>query len=101
MNYSIMVTSGFMGFALALGSEVLVFYLLGYFFKIPRNRFTRCFVLAGVVAFSAIYLYLHYKTKGLPPKDGLAFLSGCVGGWLGGIFFGLMQFKPYLLKLLR
>lgn len=100
-DFLVVVKAGFMGFAVSLASQMLVFYMAGALLNISRKRFVRVFVLAAVVSFVAVYLLLHYKIRVLQTPEALLFLSGCVGGWLGGIFSGLTHVKPFLLSLCK
>ena len=92
--------AGFMGFGLCVGLEILVFYLAGTFLKVSRRNFIRVFVLAGVASFVAVDLLLYYRIVYVEIPQPMLFLSGCIGGWLAGVFFGLTHFKANLVRLL-
>jgi len=97
----LVVKAGFMGFGVSLGAQMLVFYVAGALWAVSRKYFRRVFVLAAVVSFLAVYALLHYKIRVVQNPEALLFLSGCVGGWLGGIFSGLTHVKPFLLGLCK
>ena len=80
---------------------MLVFYMAGALLTVSAKHFHRVFVLAAAVSFLAVYALLHYKIRVLQTPETLLFLSGCVGGWLGGIFSGLTHVKPFLLGLCK
>jgi hypothetical protein len=101
MHITLIIKAGFMGFALCLGVLLLIFYAVGLLLKVPRRHFVRVFFLAAVVSFVVEYLYLHYK---LPLGDAVQsplVLVGSIGGWLGGILFGLTNIRRFLANTLR
>lgn len=99
LDYFVILKAGFMGFALSLGVQMLVFYLVGGVVRVTEKNFLRTFILAAVASFLAVDALLYYKISVSRTPDAPLFLSGCVGGWLGGIISGLTQMKPLLLKL--
>lgn len=101
MDFATIIKGGFMGFALSLGVQLLVFYIAGFFLRISNRNFGRVFVVAGIASFLAVYALLHYKIRVSATPESPFFLAGCVGGWLGGIISGLTQVKPLLLRLHR
>ena len=96
-----MLKAGFLGFAVSLGSLMLVFYLAGGFVKITNRNFIKVFVLAGIVSFLCAYLLLQLKISSYQESDAVVFLAGCIGGWLSGIISGLTHMKGLLLSLRR
>ncbi len=101
MDYYAMLRAGFMGFALSLGIQMLVFYVAGTFAGATRRAFLRVFVLGVVASFAAVDALLYYRIYILHVPEAGVFLSGCVGGWLAGVTFGFIQMRPYLMKFLR
>jgi hypothetical protein len=90
-----------MGFALSVGVQMLIFFLTGRVYRVADKNFTRVFMLAAIASFIAIYLFLHYKIRVVQVDDAQQFLSGCVGGWLAGLLFGVTRLKRFLLGLGR
>lgn len=101
MDVVSILKAGFMGFALSLGVLMLTFFVLGTFAGVTRGRFVRVFLVAAIASFFAVDLLLYYRIKILQIPNPQVFLSGCVGGWLGGIFSGLTQFKSLLVGFLK
>jgi hypothetical protein len=101
MNVLLMLKAGFLGFALSMGSLMLVFYVLGGFLRISERNFVRVFMLAGIVSFVTTYVFLHIKLGAYQDSDAMLFLAGCIGGWLSGIISGLTHMKRLLLTLRR
>lgn len=101
MDVVSILKAGFMGFALSLGVLMLTFFVIGSFTDVKRQRFVRVFLVAAIASFLAVDLLLYYRIKILQIPDPQVFLSGCVGGWLGGIFAGLTQFKGILVGFLK
>ncbi len=101
MDMLVPVKAGFLGFILSVGVQLLVFYVVGGFKQVTPQNFTRTFILAAVAAFLAVDLFLYYKVYLVRTVQSQIFLVGCVGGWVGGIFFGLTQLKPVLLSVAR
>ncbi|MCA1960209.1 MAG: hypothetical protein LDL33_05395 [Desulfomonile sp.] len=101
MDLMVVLKAGFMGFALSIGTQMLVFFLAAKWFGAGRARFVRVFVLAAVTSFLVVDLYLYYKIQVSDIPEPQMFLAGCVGGWLAGIASGLTQLKPLLLQLMR
>ena len=101
MDYAFVLKAGFMGFALSLGCLLLVFYVAGTMLKISQRRFVRVFVLAGIVSFAAVDAYLYYKIRVRAITPAQLFLVGCIGGWIGGIFFGLINARTFLMSALK
>jgi hypothetical protein len=101
MEMYVIVKAGFTGFALSLGVQMLVFYLVGTLFKVSTKRFVRIFFLAGVASFLAVDAFLYYRIRISQTPEAPFLLAGCVGGWLSGILFGLTQLRPYLMRFLR
>jgi hypothetical protein len=97
MDFGLLVKAGFLGFALSLGVVMLVFFVVGRLLRISERNFVRVFILAAVVSFAVIDLFLYYKIRIVRVPDAELFLSGCIGGWLGGIFAGLTHLKRLLL----
>lgn len=99
MDVMLMIKAGFCGFALSLGVLMLVFYVVGRFSPVSRQRFVRVFVLAAIASFLVMDLFLYYTiTKASSPQSQI-FLAACIGGWLAGIIAGLTNMKGYLLRL--
>lgn len=101
MNILLLLKAGFLGFALSLGALMLVFFIVGKFTSISGRNFMRVFLLAGIVSFFIIYVFLHFKLTDYRDMDAMLFLTGCVGGWLSGIISGLTHMKKLLLNLRR
>jgi len=101
MDVVLILKSGFMGFALSLGVVMLVFYLAGIFMGISRKAFMRVFLLSALASFLAVDALLYYRIRVLHVSDGAFLLSGCIGGWLSGITFGVTRMKSYLVSLLK
>ena len=103
MNFMVILKGGFLGFALSVGVQMLVFYVAGTFLRQPARSFLRLFFLAGVASFVAVYLFLHFQIRGLQTVDAdtTLFLSGCIGGWLGGIVAGMTNLRRVLLNFLK
>lgn len=101
MDVLAILKAGFMGFALSLGVQMLTFFIIGTFTGVMRRRFLRVFLLAAIASFLAVDLLLYYRIKILQIPEPQVFLSGCVGGWLAGIFSGLTQFKGILIGFLK
>ncbi len=103
MNFFVILKAGFLGFALSVGVEMLVFYLAGTFLRQPARNFIRLFCLAGVASFVAVYVLLHLQIRSLQSVDAdtALFLSGCIGGWFGGIVAGLTNLRGLLLDFLK
>jgi hypothetical protein len=101
MDLFLPLKAGFMGFAVALGVQLLVVYLLGSFLGMTKRNFVKAFGLAVIASFVAVYLLLHLKTQGYQPTDAHLFLAGCVGGWLGGVISGFTSLRRLLLSFLR
>lgn len=99
MDFTLLIKAGFLGFALSLGVLMLVFYIVGSFLRVWQKNFVRVFILAAVVSFVVVDLFLYYKIRVSQIPNPELFLAGCVGGWLGGIFSGLTQMKRFLLSL--
>jgi hypothetical protein len=99
MDTMLFVKAGFAGFVLALGVLILVFYVVGGFVPVTRKNFVRIFVLAALLSFLAVDLFLYYRIRSSSGPEAQMFLAGCVGGWLGGIFAGLTNMKGLLLGL--
>jgi len=88
-----------MGFAMCLGVQMLVFYVIGRYMPVSDRNFMRIFILAGAVSFLALDLFLYYRiTVGQVPAAEI-FLAGCIGGWLGAIISGLTHMKRFLLSM--
>lgn len=98
MDFGLLLKAGFSGFALSLGVLMLVFYVVGSFLPVWQKNFRRVFLLAAVVSFVVVDLFLYYKIRVSQVPDPHIFLTGCIGGWLGGIFSGLTQMKRFLLS---
>ena len=101
MDFSVMLKAGFMGFALSMGSVMLVFYVAGIVLKVSERYFVRVFVLAAIAAFLAVDGYLYYKIKISLVRQPQVFLAGCIGGWLGGILFSVTNMRRFLKRTLR
>jgi hypothetical protein len=99
MNVALFLKAGFMGFALAMGVLMLVFYLVGGFVRLSPNNFVRVFVLAGLASFLVMDVFLYYKIRVALTPDAQLFLAGCVGGWLSGILSGLTTLKKFLMTM--
>jgi len=101
MDILILLKAGFIGFALCLGMQMLVFYLIGRYMPVSERNFMRIFVLAGVISFLALDLFLYYRITVNQVPNAEIFLAGCIGGWLGGIVSGLTHMKRFFLSIAR
>jgi hypothetical protein len=101
MGLTNVLRAGFVGFALSLGVQMLVFYVAGTFLGTHRRAFFRVFVLGAVASFAAVDALLYHRIYILHISEPAAFLSGCVGGWVSGIAFGFTQMRSYFARLLR
>lgn len=101
MDLTLILKAGFTGFALSVGSLMLFFYVLGGVLGLSRKHFLRVFIAAGFASFLIVDLYLYYKLALAGAQQPQIYLSGCIGGWFAGIFFGLTNLKGLLLKTLR
>ena len=101
MNVALFLKAGFMGFALALGVLMLVFFVVGGFARVSQSNFIRVFVLAGLASFLVMDVFLYYKIRVAGMPDAQLFLTGCIGGWLSGILSGLTTMKKFLLSMRR
>jgi len=101
MDLTLVMKAGFTGFALSVGSLMLVFYIIGGVLRLSRRHFIRVFIAAGFASFVTVDVYLYYKLAMAGAQQPQVYLAGCVGGWLAGIFFGLTNLKGLLLKTLR
>lgn len=101
MDLTVILKAGFMGFALSIGVQILVFYAAAKSFGVTKARFVRVFVLAAVVSFLVVDLFLYYKIRVSDIPDAQMFLAGCVGGWFAGLMSGLTQLRRFLLQIMR
>lgn len=101
MDTFLLLKAGFSGFAISVGSQMLVFYLAGGLLHITRRYFSSVFLLAGIFSFLLADLFLYYKISASQDFDSQFFPVGCIGGWVGGIFFGLTQMNRLLRTFLR
>lgn len=101
MDLSVMLKAGFMGFALCVGTLMLVFYVAGMALKVSEKYYVRVFVLAVIASFLAVDAYLYYKIKVSLVEQAQVFLAGCIGGWLGGMIFSVANMRPFLRRTLR
>ncbi len=101
MDFMQMLKAGFSGFAVSVGVQLLVFYLVGRLLGVERSRFIRVFILAAVASFLAVDLLLYYKIRIDPVAEPQVFLAGCLGGWTAGIAAGLTQMRGLLLGSLK
>ena len=101
MDYNLFLKSGFMGFAIGSAAIMLIFFLSGMLLKIKQNSFRRLFLLAAIVSFLLVDGFLYYKIVFQKVEQAQLFLSGCIGGWLGSIIFGVTQLKPLLMDSLK
>jgi hypothetical protein len=100
MDLGAVIKAGFLSFALAVGCQMLVFYLAGRLIKGSGVRFWRVYVLAAVASFLLLDGLLYYKIVVSPTPGVEALLPGAIGGWFGGAVFGASQLKPHLLRLM-
>jgi hypothetical protein len=96
-----LLKAGFMGYALSLGAQMLVFYVIGRFLRISERNFIRVFIVAGFISFLALDMFLYYKIVMDQGPNPEILLAGCIGGWLAGIVSGLTQIKRFLLSMSR
>ncbi len=99
MDILFLLKAGFMGFALCVGMQMLVFYLIGRYMPVSERNFMRIFILAGVISFLALDLFLYYRITVDQVPNAEIFLAGCIGGWLGGVVSGLSHMKRFLLSM--
>ncbi len=101
MDLGLLIKAGFLGFALSLGVLMLVFYVVGAFLRVTDKNFVRVFILAAMISFGVVDLFLYYNIRVRQIPNAELFLAGCVGGWLSGIFSGMSHMKRLLLSLRR
>jgi hypothetical protein len=101
MDILILLKAGFIGFAMCLGMQMLVFYLIGRYMPVSERNFMRIFILAGVISFLALDFFLYYRITVNQVPNADIFLAGCIGGWLGGIVSGLTHMKRFFLSIAR
>ncbi len=101
MDYSLFLKSGFMGFAIGSATQMITFFLAGLLLKIRQSSFKRVFMLAAIASFLIVDGFLYYKIVFQQIEQPQLFLSGCIGGWLGSIIFGMLQLKPLLIDSLK
>ena len=101
MDILLLLKAGFIGFAMCLGVQMLVFYLIGRFLPVSERNFMRIFILAGVISFLALDFFLYYRITVSQVPNAEIFLAGCIGGWLGGIVSGLTHMKRFFLSIAR
>ncbi|MFH1113380.1 MAG: hypothetical protein V1792_05620 [Pseudomonadota bacterium] len=101
MDFSVILKAGFMGFALSLGTLLLVFYIAGIVLNVSGKYFMRVFILACIAAFAAVDAYLYYKIRVSLVEHAQFFLVGCIGGWLGGMLFSVTNLRQFLRRTLR
>jgi hypothetical protein len=101
MSVFLIIKAGFIGFILALGPLILVFYLFGAYLGLPERKFTRLFLIAAIVSFGLMYWLLQSKMAGPGQPMAPTYFSGVVGGWLGGLAAGATTIKPVLIRLAR
>ncbi len=101
MDILILLKAGFIGFAMCLGVQMLVFYLIGRYMPVSERNFMRIFILAGVISFLALDFFLYYRITVNQVPNAEIFLAGCIGGWLGGIVSGLTHMKKFFLSIAR
>ncbi len=101
MDILFLVKAGFMGFALCVGVQMLVFYLLGRYMTVSDRNFMRIFILAGIASFLVLDLFLYYRITVDQVPNAEIFLAGCIGGWLGATISGLTHTKRFLLSMAR
>jgi hypothetical protein len=101
MDILILLKAGFIGFAMCLGVQMLVFFLIGRYMAVSERNFMRIFILAGVISFLALDFFLYYRITVNQVPNAEIFLAGCVGGWLGGIVSGLTHMKRFILSIAR
>ena len=101
MEIPTLLKAGFAGFAICVGTQMLVFYFAGSFLTVSYIYFSRVFVLACIFSFLLADLFLYQKIQVSHIPNSQVFLVGCIGGWLSGIFFGLTQLKRLLRKFLK
>jgi hypothetical protein len=101
MDINLFLKSGFMGFAIGAGAQMLIFFLSGLILKIRQNNFRRVFLLGAITSFLLVDGFLYYKIVFQQVEQPQLFLSGCIGGWLGATIFGITQLKPILMDSLK
>ncbi len=101
MDILFLLKAGFMGFALSLGVQMLMFFLIGRYMLVSERHFMRIFILAGVISFLALDFFLYYRITVDQVPNAEIFLAGCIGGWLGGIVSGLTHMKRFFLSVAR
>ncbi len=101
MDIFLLLKSAFAGFALCVGTLLLCFLVFGWLLKVSNRHFTRVFLVGAILSFLLADFFLYFKIVVSRIDNPELFLVGTVGGWLGGIFFGLTQLKPMLKGLLK
>jgi hypothetical protein len=101
MDLMLLMKAGFAGFALTVGVIMLTFYVAGWILKISGTNYRRVLLLGCLASFLVIDSFLYYKIRISGIEGGQLFLSGCIGGWLGGLAFVATQLKRFLLDFLK
>lgn len=101
MDYIVLLKGSFFGYALCLGTLMVVFFLVGSFRKLTAKDFNRVFLLAAIASFLVVDGFLYYKVRVDQAPQSPFFGAGVVGGWLGGIFSGLTHMRRFLLTMRR
>jgi len=101
MDLYLTLKAGFMGFVLALGVQVLVFYLLGSVVGVHKRSFLYAFSLAAAASFVAVCVLLYYRAHDYRPAEAELFLAGCVGGWIGGVLSAFTNLRRLLAGFLK
>jgi len=101
MDIFLLLKSSFACFALCTGALMLCFFVFGSLLKVSATQFSRVFLVGALFSFLLTDLFLYYKIVSSRVDNAELFLVGTVGGWLGGIFFGLTQLNPLLKSLLK
>ena len=78
MDLGLLIKAGFLGFALSLGVLMLVFYVVGAFLRVTDKNFVRVFILAAMISFGVVDLFLYYNIRVRQIPNAELFLAGCV-----------------------
>lgn len=100
MSYGAMIKAGFMGFALAVGGLMLVFFVAGTLFKATERAFSKVFLVGGIVTFLLVSVFLQYRLQVSPDFAHPVIGAACIGGWLAGLISGATQLKIFLRRFL-
>jgi len=80
MDFAVILKGGFAGFALALGMQLLGFYVAGFFLKASKRNFTPVFIATAIASFFMVGGFLQYQMHVSAAPEFPLLLAGCIGG---------------------